>query len=339
MSQRPAVRHSRGVLSTPLGTLFTIAPLLVTLSGCGGAHPPAPASTNCAGLHCATLFKKLDVSCPQNSGRNNRTYASATQANLTVNFFYLLNQYDGQGNRSTFQNSAVLATTNEVPLACDYDVKGGTQYQYDIQKECATTRSGATLADCTTQESNLRFDFTTTTDALAVNTATTHFNAHTLLSAPSSCVDICKLGSKACLSVPFTKSQTSDLDTATGLLFGTASKNDLKGCKQTIEVKPDAANASDRAVTITGTAKACIVDINSQVGKIQIFIPHGADLQTAGTAQKFAMVPATDETPVIMLPNDYWQKLYGGRVLATEGAQAATVLTTENGCMRLERWH
>ena len=329
----------RRLKSCPYCRSYLLLPVLLTvmLAGCGGVKSPAPAPTNCQGLQCATLFKKYDVSCPQNSGRNNRTYASATQSNLTVNFFYLLNQYDGQGNQTSFQNSAVLDKTTEVPLACDYDVKGGTQYQYDITKECATTRSGAALANCTTQERSIAFNSTATTRSLETTSASIAFDPATLLKTHSSCVDICKTPGRACLSVPFSRDQTRDLDLATGILFGGNSRNDLKGCKESVEVKTN--GSTERMVSVTGTANACVIDVNSQVGQFEILIPRGTDLKTLGDLRNFAIAPTSTDTPVIKLPNDVWQNRYGGRVFATEGAQAYTVITTENGCIRLERFH
>src|ERR1700689_3808795 len=74
---------------------------------CGGSHPPDnPLPSSCMGLHCAAMYKRFDKSCPQLSGTNNRTYAAATQTNLTVFFFYLVDQVDGEGNVTPDQQVA-----------------------------------------------------------------------------------------------------------------------------------------------------------------------------------------------------------------------------------------
>lgn len=330
------VRPRRGLSSLPVYSL-TITTLLISSAGCGGVRTASSTpATSCKGLSCALLTPRKDLSCPQNSGLNKRTYASATQANLTVFFFYELEQYDGAGNLTVFPQQTTLAGTAEVPLSCDYDVKGGTQYQYDIVKQCATTRVGATLSNCTTEESNLVLN-SERIGALAVRTSSHLFDPAKLLQTPSSCVDICKLQSSSCLRVPFTQDQTKDLDGAMGILFGHSSKNDLKGCSQTIEVNANGPN--NRLVNVTGTDNACIIDINSRVGQLEIFVPKGTKLNNRGNLQKYAMAPTTDDTAFIKLPFDDWQKRYGGRIEATEGTQASTVITTENGCVRLDRFH
>ena len=319
---------------------WTILPLLVLVSlgiSCGGSHPPDnPPPTTCFGIHCASLAKRYDVSCPQISGKNNRTYASATQANLTVFFFYLLNQYDGAGNVTPFQQTATLNGSAGVPLSCDYDFKNGTQYQYDIVKECATTRTGATLATCTSEEKNLLFTGAKNMGALTTRSNTALFMPKELADAPSSCTQICQLTSSACLKIAFTKEQTVDLDKATGILFGFGSHNPISGCKQSVDVS---ANASQHQVSVSGTDDQCVVDIDSRAGTFQILVTRNSSFNTRGDHTKFVMAPSTEQTAVVKLPIDDWQNKYGGRVLETEGDQASTVITTENGCIRLQRFH
>jgi hypothetical protein len=330
---------------------FFIAAILVgalsSMSGCGGAaEGPTSLPTSCLGLNCALLYTRLDTSCPQVSGKNNRTYGAASQSNLTVNFSYRVEQTDGMGNLTVTQYQIALQGSQEVPLACDYDFKNGTQYQYDIVKECATTRAGATLANCTAAETATNLASALTTRSLAMRSKTAIFHDPVaLLSSPSACVDVCKVpNSSACLKVSFTQKQTVDLDKATSILFGLSSTQDIPGCRQTVAVKgPMTKTEKDdlnRTVTVTGAAKSCIVDIESPLGKIQLFVPTGSGLKAHGSPSQFAVTPQSDEdTQVIGLPIDQWQKQYGGKILATEGAQAYTVLTTENGCIRLERYH
>jgi hypothetical protein len=333
------VKQRTSGFQLPLFHLTVLAILAGSVS-CGGSRPPDnPPPTSCFGLHCATLPKRFDNSCPQFSGKNNRTYAAATQANLTVYFFYLINQYDGQGNVTPSQNSATLQGSTEVPLSCDYDFKNGTQYQYDIVKECATTRSGATLANCTSQEQNLEVKAAANFRSMAVRSQAVTYDTSKLVEAKSQCTDICQMTTTACLKVGFTQAQTVDLDKATGMLFGIASKNPLSGCKESLDVTPDASNMQQRSVSVTGSANQCVVDINSRAGTLELLITKGSKFNTSGDKNKFAMAPSTEETAVIQLPIADWQKMYGGRVLATEGTQASTVITTENGCIRLQRFH
>lgn len=151
---------------------------------------------------------------------------------------------------------------------------------------------------------------------------------------------ICNLTpTSACLKIPFTKAQTADLDKATGILFGLSSQNPLSGCKQTIAVTANASDKADRAVSVTGSTNNCEIDVNSPVGNLQLLVTNKTTLTTKGDQSKFAMAPSTPDTATIKLPNDDWQAKYGGRVLAVEGTQAYSVITTENGCIRLERFH
>ena len=312
---------------------------ILVCSGCGGSHPAddAPA-TSCMGLQCAVVTRQTDLSCPQVNGHNYRWYASATQANLTVYFFYLLETYDEQGNLTTQQKTANLAGSQGVPLTCNYDVNSGNDYLNEISKECATSRAGATLANCTSGETSLTLKSASKVAALAVRTRTRRYEPAKLLTVPSACVDVCKLQTSACLRVGFTEAQKPEMDKAVGILFGQNSKTDVTGCKQSIEVANKGSKGKDRIVSAAGSDKGCVTTLDSGVGPVQIFVSPGSAMKTLGDSNKFAMAPSTAETAVIVLP-DEWEKKYGGSVLAAEGTQASTVITTETGCIRLQRPH
>jgi hypothetical protein len=330
--------------------LSVLVVLVLYLASCGAVRRPDPPPSTCVGLHCATVYKRSDSTCVQvTGGENKRTYAAATQSNLTVYFFYLVTEYDGHGSvTATYHQNAILNGNQEVRTTCDYDFKNGTQYRYDLAKECATTRSGATLANCTSEEKNLRFYSTASsngkvgrpsTGAVAVRSTSRMYDPVQLLKEGSSCSQICNLTTDACLRVPFTKEQTVDLDKATSILFGIGSKNALAGCRQSINVTPDSSKANQRSVSVTGSDNQCLIDIDSRAGRLELLITKGTTLKTVGNQGKFAMAPTTEDTTVVKLPIDDWQTKYGGRVLATEGTQANTVITTENGCIRLQRFH
>jgi hypothetical protein len=322
-------------------SLVLVSVLLIVCSGCGGGHEPNPNPSSCMGLSCALLFQNYDASCPQSNGKNYRTSASASYGNLTVFFFYLLEQYDEQGNLTTTQMQATLPGSGAQPLACNYEIDNGLLYKNTIVKECATTRTGAALNNCTSQETGLSLSAASTSKAYTLRSNTKKYDAAQLLETPSSCVDICQIypTPDQCLSIPFTKDQTKDLDKASGILFGLSSTNDISGCKQQVKVDVNSSSNKERSVSVGGTAKACVVDIRSRLGNIQLFVPNGANFNARGDQKQFAMAPSTDESPVIALPVEDLQKKYGGKILATEGAQAYTVLTTETGCIRLERAH
>src|SRR5208283_4036880 len=119
-----------------LAWLIMIVGFSLVYSGCGGSRSADnPPPTSCMGLQCAVITTQTDMTCPQVSGHNYRWYGAATSSNLTVYLFYLLEQYDEQGNETTFQKSAKLTGAQEVPLACHYSINAGIEYQNDIAKE------------------------------------------------------------------------------------------------------------------------------------------------------------------------------------------------------------
>jgi len=95
--------------------------------------------------------------------------------------------------------------------------------------------------------------------------------------------------SSACLRIPFTQKANTGFGQRDDILFGISSKNKSTRLQADCRSRPGQPNGSARSLKVTGTATACVIELDSGVGPLKLLVPKEAAGATAGDKQKFAI--------------------------------------------------